>query len=155
MKINPNKNPFTKKHKIIVFCTVIVALSLVYFSNFSIYGNKKGEIKIGDNSFGTEIVSAGFKREKGLAGRRGLCMECSMLFAFPAADRWGFWMKGMEFNLDIIWIRGNRVVWIDRKVSKDSKDILYPEEPSDKVLEINSGLSDEKGIRIGDPIEVN
>jgi len=109
---------------------------------------------IGKKTFSAEIVSADLKRQRGLGGRNSLCKGCSMLFVFPSQDLWGIWMKGMKFDLDIIWISGNRIVKIEKKVSKDSKNTLYPEEQADKVLELNAGAIDEKGIRVGDMVEI-
>jgi len=132
---------------------VIVVFTTFVFSKISIYGNKMSSIKIKGSTFKTEIVESKLKKEKGLGGRKKLCMDCSMLFIFPKHDRWGFWMKGMNFDLDIIWIDGNKIIKIEKNVNKELKDKIYSELPADKVLELNSGTADKKGIEIGDTVE--
>jgi len=141
------------KLRLMLFAVIVVSFMIFIFSKVSIYGNRISSIKIKDNTFKTEIVESKSKKEKGLGGRKRLCIDCSMLFVFPKHDRWGFWMKGMNFDLDIIWIDGNKIIKIEKNVSKELKDEIYSELPADKVLELNSGTADKKGIEIGDIVK--
>jgi uncharacterized protein len=75
-----------------------------------------------------------------------------MLFEFPEKGKRGFWMKGMKFNLDIVWLDDSKIVHIAKNVSCDSKEIIIPEVEADKVLEINAGMADGLGIKAGDEI---
>jgi len=70
-------------------------------------------------------------------------------------------MLGMRFPIDIIWIKNNRVVGIEKNVPAPEKGIpeaalkVYnPPESVDRVLEINAGLSDSLGIKIGDSFAI-
>jgi uncharacterized protein len=139
-----------------IFIAVIlsVVLLVVFFLNFSMHGNKKNIVKIKEASFKTELVSSDQKRQLGLSGRTELCLDCSMLFVFPREDFWGFWMKDMNFNLDIIWVNGNKIVDIAENVDKNLKITLYPEYKADKVLELNSGTVKSKGFKTGDIVEI-
>jgi|WetSurMetagenome_2_1015567.scaffolds.fasta_scaffold24666_5 uncharacterized protein len=142
------------RHKIIIICIAAAFFALVYFYEFFEYGKEKGEVAIGKTIFKAEIVSSDSKRQKGLGARKKLCQKCSMLLVFPGQDLWGIWMKGMEFDLDIIWISGSRIIKIEKNVSKNSKDIFFPKDPADKVLELNAGVTDRKGIKTGDAVEI-
>jgi len=62
-------------------------------------------------------------------------------------------MKGMKFNLDIVWINDSKIVYIAKNVSRDSKEIIIPEFEADKVLELNAGMADGLGIKEGDEIK--
>jgi uncharacterized protein len=146
--------PFAKR-KIIIFIIVISAVAAAIFLKFSVYENKIAKVKIKNSAFKAEIAADDLKREKGLGGKRSLCQDCSMLFVFPKRDRWGFWMKDMNFNLDIVWIDGNKIIKIAKDVDKNSKDTLRPDSPADKVLELNSGVTEENGIETGDLIEID
>ena len=52
------------------------------------------------------------ERAAGLSGYAGLPEDAGMLFVFPEPRQPSFWMKGMEFALDLIWIRDGTVVQI-------------------------------------------
>lgn len=92
-------------------------------------------------------------RRLGLGGRDALSDNAGMLFVFPTSDRHGFWMKGMRFPLDIIWISDGTVVDI---VTLSPPYPGLPIPPShtpkadaDLVLELNAGKAAELGIREG------
>jgi uncharacterized membrane protein (UPF0127 family) len=116
--------------------------------------NKIDEIKIGENIFRAEIADTSSKRKQGLSGRKDLCEDCAMLFLFEEKGLYPFWMKKMNFDLDMIWIDKNRIVYLAKNVSqKEEFKIIEPEFQADKVLEINAGLADKLDIKIGDNVE--
>jgi uncharacterized protein len=142
------------KRKIAIAGALTAVILVIFFSKFSIFRNKKATVKIRNNSFQTELVSSDRKRQLGLGGRAKLCADCSMLFVFPGEGFWGFWMKNMNFNLDIIWINGNKITDMAKNVDKNSKNILYPKFKADKVLELNAEVADKKSLEIGDMVEI-
>jgi uncharacterized membrane protein (UPF0127 family) len=109
------------------------------------------EVGIGGRVFDAEAVRSSRAHKLGLGGRKDLCGECAMLFVFDTADRYAFWMKGMRFPLDIVWIRGDRVVHVARNVPVLPLESIVPPEPADRVLEVNAGMA--SGVRIGDVVE--
>src|SRR3989338_4766663 len=52
-----------------------------------------------------ELAQTPEARKQGLSGRQNLCETCGMLFIFPENNRYTFWMKEMNFPLDIIWLK--------------------------------------------------
>ncbi|MEI8103478.1 MAG: DUF192 domain-containing protein [Candidatus Moraniibacteriota bacterium] len=88
-------------------------------------------------------------QEEGLGGRDSLCADCGMLFDFAKPYRYAFWMKGMRFSLDIVWIADSRVVYIQKNIPAGSKDIFTPPVEANQILEINAGKADEWGLEIG------
>jgi uncharacterized membrane protein (UPF0127 family) len=118
------------------------------------WGNEIKEIKIGENIFQAEVAASSVKRRQGLSGRKELCENCAMLFLFSERGRHSFWMKEMNFDLDIIWIDKNEIVQMAKNVSrKEEFKAIQPEREADKVLEINAGLADKLGIKVGDKTE--
>ncbi len=91
-------------------------------------------------------------REQGLSGRNPLEENEGMLFVFEHPDKYNFWMKDMNFPIDMIWLNTDmKVVYI----KKDARPELYPEEygPEENatyVLEIASGFSEKNNLKIGD-----
>lgn len=142
----------SKKLLLILFFSVILIFSCLFFQNYSVYGNRLENIKINGNKFKIEVVSSFEKITKGLGDRNNLCEKCGMIFEFPEKGKHSFWMKGMKIDLDIIWIDGNEIVYIAKNISHDSLEIITPEIKANKVLEINAGLTEKYGIKMGDRI---
>ena len=92
--------------------------------------------------------------EKGLGGRQRLCQHCAMLFRFSQKGEYAFWMHGMNFDLDILWIADGKIVYIKKDFSKDSAVIVTPIAPADSVLEIGAGMSDKYNFKIGDKVHI-
>jgi len=144
-----------KKNTILaLFGMAVVILAFFYISAniYSIYGNKIKKISINDSIFRAEMVSSPKKMQKGLGERKKICQKCAMLFQFSDSEKHSFWMKGMFFPLDIIWISNGKVVHIEKNVSEKFSGVLYPQTEADQVLEINAGLADEIGVKIGDSL---
>ncbi len=114
--------------------------------------NAKIKIEIADNSA---------KRAKGLGDRVSLASDSGMLFSFPQVGSYSFWMKGMKFPVDIIWINGVKIVDLIKGAAppapgtKDQEIPIYlSNQPFDKTLEVNSGFVDSHQIKVGDQIQI-
>jgi len=141
-----------RKFFIIIFSVIVAAVALKF-----ILQEKSQQVKIGDAVFSVEVAQTFEERIRGLSGRTGLKRGEGMLFIFEKPDLHSFWMKGMIFSLDLIWIKGDQVVGISEDLPPDSSaspKIYYPPTSVDKVLEINGGLVAKYGIRIGDTVEL-
>jgi uncharacterized protein len=111
-------------------------------------------IDIGGKKFIAQLALDPQSQEKGLGKRENLCENCAMLFDFKKSGNYAFWMKGMRFDLDILWISEGRITYIKKNFSKDSHLSIQPDVPADKVLEINAGLSDKYGFEAGDKVDI-
>ena len=76
-----------------------------------------------------------------------------MLFLFPQKGIYAFWMKDMRFNLDIIWISDDKIVYIAKDNSFHDLTPVNPGIEADKVLEINADLADRYGFKVGDEVK--
>lgn len=116
--------------------------------------NISDTIKINDVVLKVEVASTNIKRTKGLSGRESLSSDTGMLFVFSNSGKYSFWMKDMNFPIDIIWIDENfKIV----EIEKDAKPESYPKSlggvmDSKYVLETVSGFSDKNNIKIGDTV---
>jgi hypothetical protein len=94
------------------------------------------------------------RQEWGLSYFSHLAEDSGMIFLFSHLERQGFWMKDMNFPLDIVWMKRDihdpthyKVVSLDEQVSPESyPKIFYPSEPIDTVLEIGAGNARAWGI---------
>ena len=103
-----------------------------------------------------EVATTTAAVRKGLSGRLRLEEDEGMLFIFPVADVYRFWMPDMRFSIDIIWIRDGRVVDITRNASEDfdpASPVFYsPKVKAKEVLEVNAGFAARNGLEIGDEV---
>ncbi len=83
-----------------------------------------------------------------------------LLFVLSNRTIPAFWMKGMQFPLDFVWIDGDRVVDLTSNVpiqenATDSELILYrPKVAVTQVLELNAGAIESFGIKVGDSVRL-
>lgn len=101
-----------------------------------------------------EVASTPDAKARGLSGRDALAPDRAMLFVFDARELHGFWMQGMRFDLDLVWIAGERVVDVTHQAShRDPERILAPRAPADLVLEVVAGTASARGWGPGDRVE--
>jgi uncharacterized membrane protein (UPF0127 family) len=115
-------------------------------------------VHVGEATVLADIADDAESRQRGLSGRERLAADEGMLFLLPN-DSPSFWMKGMRFPLDIVWIRDGRVVDVSADVppprGPDAPLPTYsPDRPANRVLEVNAGWAEDHGIRRGDLVRV-
>lgn len=95
----------------------------------------------------------------GLGYRDGLEAGTGMLFVYREPSARSFWMKGMRFCLDIIWIEGDEVVGAAESVCPEpvgTPDSDLPSyrspEPVRYILEVPAGWMAENGVMAGSPV---
>lgn len=99
-----------------------------------------------------ERAATDVTRRQGLAGYDSLPRGFGMLFDFDTLAYHSFWMRGMNFPLDVVFIQGDIV---DSVVShREPGDLrpMQPREPVDRVLEVNAGEAE--GIHPGDKVRI-
>ena len=99
------------------------------------------------------------EHEIGLADYSSLALGEGMLFVFDKSASYIFWMKNVEFAIDIIWIdEAKKIVDIAPNVppepNKNEKELTRYKPKSDAkyVLEINAGLSSLHNLQVGDQV---
>lgn len=140
-----------KRKKIIIICVVAVAVFIIL--GIFINAPSRKITKINNHFFLSQKPMTMEEYKKGLGGRESLCRFCSMLFVFSQKGEYAFWMKEMQFNLDILWIADGKIVYIKKDFPFYSKEIVNPEVVANEVLEINAGLVDKYGFKIGDQVK--
>lgn len=120
-------------------------------------GLKMTKVKIGLASFDVEVADTALLQTKGLSGRESLPKNYGMLFIFDDFAVRKFWMKDVQFSLDFVWIRDNKVVGIVYGAEPEVGDnltIYESPEPVDRVLEVNAGEISNYGIKVGDAVVI-
>jgi len=106
--------------------------------------------------FRVEVVMEKEDKRKGLSNRDSMPADAGMLFVLGPDDSRFFWMKGMNFPIDIIVIdRSMRVAEIIRDLQPCTQCTIYRvSENAAYALEINAGLSGKYGIAVGDRFKI-
>lgn len=151
----------TRQTRVLYIISILIAggaLLLVLFLHFRVPLNQKssfpegyeGTLSIGNVSIPITIASTQDEQEKGLSNTTSLEANTGKLFVFKVAGRYGFWMKDMNYPLDIIWMdKDLRIVSIDKNVPVDSyPNIFYPPTDVSYVLEVNAGFSTKNNLEI-------
>lgn len=116
----------------------------------------ESQVTIGDQTIFLEIARTWEQQQVGLMYRPGQPDDRGMLFPFEPPRPVSFWMKNVEFNLDIIFLRHGEVVAIADNVPPCAEEpcALYPSDGViDLVLELRGGLAQELGLKVGDRLE--
>jgi len=144
------------KVPLLVFGTLVVIILVLIKIDY--LSPKSPTAEINGHVFSLYLAKTPQEQETGLAKFNEINKNQGMLFLFQKPDYYSFWMKGMKFPIDIIFINKDRIVDIFQNVpvAKDNNLPTYKtREKADKVLEINFGLSDEYKIRIGNIVKLN
>ena len=149
-----------KKKKFILSYFVVIIFFLVGFfliNSSSYHSGEINSVKIAGQNIKVDLALTSAEQTQGLSGRLNLNENEGMLFVFTNPGKYPFWMKDMNFPIDIIWLGKNmQVVYIKKNASPK----LYPETygPGENdgdakyVLEVMSGFSDKNNLKVGDSV---
>ena len=124
------------------------------------WSTERAYVTIGDQRVEAEIADTAALQVRGLGYRDGLEPGAGMLFKFERASVRSFWMRGMRFCLDIIWIENERIVGAAENVCPmpELPEADLPryssEVPVTYVLEVTAGWMDTHGFEAGQPVEI-
>lgn len=142
---------------LIIFLAILVGFYLFIFKTKPNL-NEKGII-LGKNNFSIVVADTFRARARGLSGRESLGENEGMLFLFSIKAKYSFWMKNMNFPLDIIWLIDKKVVGFNENVPAPAGNSILnlptysPPETINGALELNAGSVKKFGIKIGDTLE--
>lgn len=146
------------KYKIYLMIVAIIAGSTI-FLRYRQSQQPQGIVILPGQTIKVEIASTISARERGLAGRENLVPGRGMLFVFPKRGYHAFWMKGMKFPIDIIWIDGNKIVDIAPRAlaPEDGEEprVYRPRGEANFVLEARAGSAAMLGWKIGDEVTIS
>ena len=117
-------------------------------------------VTIGDAEFVVEVLRSPQDKDRGLSGSSSLEPGTGALFVYAPGQAPAFWMKGMLFDLDFVWIGGDcTVVDVTERVPRPdhgTPDRSLPRysAPASAAynLEINAGEAGSAGIGPGDRV---
>jgi uncharacterized protein len=118
------------------------------------------EITVGGVPLTVELAYQPADTALGLGYREGLAVGTGMLFIFEGPAPRSFWMRGMQFCIDIIWIENGVIQGAVESVCPEPPGTADADLPSydspvpvTYVLEVPAGWLDAHGLGAGTPIE--
>lgn len=116
----------------------------------------KSVVFLGGKEISVLVADNATLREKGLSGQKSLAGNEGMLFIFLEPGFHSFWMKDMNFPIDIIWFNENyQIVDVWERASPDSYPMVYtPSLKAKFVLEVTDGFFSEHNLKIGNTIKI-
>jgi uncharacterized membrane protein (UPF0127 family) len=128
----------------------------ILFENNQITFQKKCEITI-INDFGESVIidcevpSTEEEKSTGLMYRDNLCDNCGLFYDYVDS---GFWMKNVNFPIEMIFVNGNEIVDIVIAHAND-ETIIHPSKPSNGNIEVNKGFCENNDISVGNTFYIS
>jgi uncharacterized membrane protein (UPF0127 family) len=151
----------------ILFVLVVLAILVAAFLVYGYYPMAPAptpqpltQVEIGTTTLQVEVESTEAAREQGLSGRTSLSEGKGMLFVFQTLGVYGFWMKDMNFALDMLFVDASgKIVTIVQDATPESylqnpPQVFYPKSPILYVLEVPAGFAAAHNIQEGMTLQI-
>lgn len=148
-----------------VVCLLLTAVLLIFDS--SSRGNQGSNLnrststtyaylKTDNRCVSLAVADTPSEKKQGLSEREDLSADEGMLFVYEDKSRRGFWMKNMNFAIDIFWLdESDTVVTVKRSAQPNSyPKSFYPDRPAKNVIETVAGFAETENINPGDRLTV-
>lgn len=146
-----------ERHNYMKLYVIIFAISILLLYGFYYRKNPlTSKVRIGSNVFIVDVAVTSIEKMKGLSGRESLAANHGMLFVYDHKEQYEFWMRGMKFPLDFIFIADHTIIDISENITPPTSifpAIIKPKSGADKILELPSGTIQTAGINIGDTVQ--
>lgn len=139
-----------KKMILLGVTLILIALGVFLFSRIVLSRPNpplpQTTVRIGEVDFTVELATSTLAQARGLSGRVSLADGTGMLFVFDRPGIQNFWMKDMNFPIDIIWIGKGKVIGFVERAAQPaphtplwSLPVYTSPDGVDTVLEVPSG----------------
>lgn len=148
------KNPQTTLKSFMYFAFLFVFFLVCYHFLTAVNIDNIKYVKIAGQNIKVDLALTQEAQTQGLSGRTGLKEDEGMLFVFDKPGQYAFWMKDMNFSLDIIWISEDmKVVYIQKNALPESyPESFLPEKNAKYVLEVSESFADKNNLKEGDKV---
>ena len=109
---------------------------------------RKMKVCLDSRCFEAEMADNLLKRTIGLMFRSSISDDYAMIF-FMNGSSGSFWMKNVNFPLELICIRDNVVVDIIQMEKCSGECKHYPTPSIDYAIEVKPGFCSNRGIKVG------
>jgi uncharacterized protein len=140
------------RRSLLVLALLVAALPAAALETF-----KTSELTVltagGPRKFSIELALSEPQREQGLMFRRSMAPDAGMLFDMEVPQTITMWMQNTYIPLDMLFLdAGGKIVDIHERAVPMSTEIIAGRAPARYVIELNGGVVDQLGIKIGDKV---
>ncbi|HEV8601294.1 MAG TPA: DUF192 domain-containing protein [Patescibacteria group bacterium] len=117
-----------------------------------------GTVSLAGKTLTVQVARTEQEQQAGLSGFLSIDDSHGMLFPINPANSPAFWMKGMKFPIDIIWVRSGKVVNLTAMVEPEpgkpdnQLKLYYPGTEVDAVIELQAGWTARNKVKVGDSL---
>lgn len=160
------KNKIVETYLTHPFKIILIIVGCIVFGYYLKYYHSPipnfTEVKINEATIYAQVADTENERSLGLSFTKKLEENAGMLFIFEQPGVKNFWMRDMNYNIDIIWIDENKTVTgFQENADKNSYNSKYPEysriyrSPTNTkyVLEVATGTIQNLNIKVGDVLD--
>lgn len=134
---------------------LIVSLAVIAGGAFLVYrmNQDQASLQLSGERYHISVMRTPDQLQKGLSGSESLPQGEAMVFVFPRDDKWGIWMKDMNYAIDIVWLNSDREVV---HLVQNAEPSSYPDTTfrpginTRYVIELPGGTIERTGITVGD-----
>ena len=155
------ENEVAKKSRVPFILAGIGVLIVAWFAWSIVIDKDMATVGMGGGVDVTvKVADNAFEQVKGLSGvQAGTLGADGMIFLFDNEQERVFTMKGMEFNLDFIWLKDGKIVRIDENIpapAPGEDPVILSSAPLhvDMVIELPAGKVHELGYVQGNLLTV-
>ncbi len=149
-----------KKYSIFIVSAFFLVIIGLFLTSQNIFlrkttGDDIKYVKIAGQIVKVDLALTKKDQEKGLSGRENIKENEGMLFIFSKPQRNYFWMKDMNFPIDMIWINDDlKVIYIKKGAQPSSYPNSFgPGVDNRYVLEVFDGFSEKNNLEVGNRVE--
>lgn len=138
---------------------LLIAICFLILISFFQQLHKGNNVIINGISFKAEFANSTESKRIGLSKYKKIDDNFVMVFPFEESGKPVFWMKGMHFPIDIIFVNENRITQIYSDVKNPEKEnsplpLYIPDSISDMVIEASAGTAKKYNFKKGNKIEI-
>ena len=141
----------------IVSIVAILILAII-IPTFFLFKSQSPRVHLPDGTVtAVEIADSPEERRIGLSEHIFLDPDRGMLFLLDDLSRPAFWMKDMDFPIDIVWLRDGIVVGIEpnlQPATVENPPSVRSNGEINQVLEVNAGFALEHGLKTGQTLDI-
>ncbi len=111
---------------------------------------------LGGQAVFASLATTDAERSLGLSYTSVLPPDVVKVFVFDTDERWSFWMKGMEYPIDMVWVTATgTIAHIETNVSPSTYPHSFtPPTPSRYVIETVPGLFANLNLKVGGNVDM-
>ncbi len=145
------KKFFLKNRKL--FFLLAIIFGIIFFALIFKELQYYRQVTVGSTQIKVRLALTPNQQVNGLSRQKNFGNVQGVLFVYSQPARPTFWMKEMNFPIDLIWIGNKRVIGLEKNLlpeGKNPQNLYSSPGEIDYVLEVPAGFIEKNNIKIGD-----